>query len=123
MVSKQESRIYYIEKGRLIFVENDLYNPNRIAVSVSSGTTIQVYDESLIGFMSDGKFYSWTLKGFSTKLAKIISINDIRSVTVIRMDTPCCTNLTTMVQDAIKLSRKPLPFQTVSVFVDAEEVD
>lgn len=70
MVSKQESRIYYIEKGRLIFVENDLDNPNRIAVSVSSGTTIQVYDESLIGFMSDGKFYSWTLKGFSTKLAK-----------------------------------------------------
>lgn len=70
MVSKQESRIYFIEKGRLIFVENDLDNPNRIAVSVSSGTTIQVYDESLIGFMSDGKFFSWTLKGYSTKLAK-----------------------------------------------------
>ena len=59
----------------------------------------------------------------SMKLAKIISINDIRSVTVIRMEAPCCTELTDMVQTAIKLSRKPLPFQTVSVFVDAEEVD
>lgn len=70
MVSKQENRTYYIEKGRLTFVENDLNSPNRIAVSVSSGTTIQVYDDSLIGFMSDGKFYSWMLKGYSTKLSK-----------------------------------------------------
>lgn len=70
MVSKQENRTYYIERGRLTFVENDLSSPNRIAVSVSSGTTIQVYDDSLIGFMSDGKFYSWMLKGYSTKLSK-----------------------------------------------------
>lgn len=70
MISKQENRTYFIEKGKLIFLENDLENPNRISVSVSSGTTIQVYDSLLIGFMSDGKFYSWLLKGYSTKLAK-----------------------------------------------------
>lgn len=70
MISKQENRTYYIEKGRVVFVENDLGSPNRIAVSVSTGTTIQVYNEQLIGFMSDGKFYSWTIKGYSTKLSR-----------------------------------------------------
>ena len=59
----------------------------------------------------------------ASKLAKILSINDIRSVAVVRMEAPCCADLTEHVQEAIKLSRKPLPFQTVSVFVDAEEVD
>ena len=34
-----------------------------------------------------------------------------------------CPMPVVMVQEAIKISRKPLPFQTVSVFVDAEEVD
>ena len=59
----------------------------------------------------------------TSKLAKIITINDIRSVTVVRMDTGCCAELVGMVQQAIKLSRKVLPLQTVSVFVDTEEVD
>ncbi|MCQ2433011.1 MAG: iron-sulfur cluster-binding oxidoreductase [Clostridia bacterium] len=59
----------------------------------------------------------------STKLAKIISINDIRSVSVIRMDSKCCANLTSMVQQAIKISKKPLPLQTTTVFIDAEEVE
>jgi hypothetical protein len=58
-----------------------------------------------------------------TKLAKIISINDIRSVTVIQMESECCRTLTAMVQEAIKLSKKPLPLQTSTVFLDAEEVD
>lgn len=59
----------------------------------------------------------------TTKLAKIISINDIRSLAVVRMDAPCCADLVEMVREAAHLSKKPLPFQTVSVFVDAEEVD
>ena len=45
-----------------------------------------------------------------TKLAKIISINDIRSVTVIQMESECCRTLTAMVQEAIKLSQSPAAF-------------
>ena len=50
-------------------------------------------------------------------------ITDIRSVTVIQMESECCRSLTAMVQEAIKLSKKPLPLQTSTVFLDAEEVD
>ena len=57
------------------------------------------------------------------KLAKIISINDIRSITVIRMETECCRDLTFMVQEAIKISRKPMPLKISTVFVEAEDID
>lgn len=59
----------------------------------------------------------------TTKLAKIIEINEIRSVTVVRMDSRCCDDLVGMVQEAIKISRKPLPLQTTTIIIDAEEVD
>ena len=57
------------------------------------------------------------------KLCKIIELNDIRSVAVVKMNSECCADLTEYVQTAIKLSRKPLPLQTINVFVDAEEVE
>ena len=59
----------------------------------------------------------------SMKLCKIIELNDIRSVAVVKMNAECCADLIDSVQMAIKMSRKPLPFQTVNVFVEAEEVD
>ena len=59
----------------------------------------------------------------SMKLSKIISLNDIRSVAVVRMASECCGDLVEDVQTAIKLSRKPLPLQTVNVIVEAEEID
>ena len=59
----------------------------------------------------------------TTKLAKIIEINEIRSVTVVRMDSRCCDDLVGRVQEASKISRKPLPLQTTTIFIDAEEID
>ena len=59
----------------------------------------------------------------SMKLCKIIELNDIRSVAVVKMNAECCADLTEYVQTAIKMSRKPLPLQTINVFVDAEEVE
>lgn len=59
----------------------------------------------------------------TTKLAQIIALNDIRSVTVIQMESECCKGLTQMVQQAVQLSHKPLPLQTATVFLDAEEID
>ena len=55
--------------------------------------------------------------------AEIIELNDIRSVAMVKMNAECCADLTDCVQTAIKMSRKPLPLQTINVFVDAEEVE
>ena len=57
-----------------------------------------------------------------TKLSKILKHNDIKSVTVVKTDKPCCADLTDAVRQAIKSSRLPLPLQVATVFVQGEDV-
>lgn len=69
MIQVKESKEYYINSSALTFGENDLENPNRVAVSMVSGTVILVYIKGTIDYAADGNFQRWTLKGYSTKLA------------------------------------------------------
>ena len=59
----------------------------------------------------------------TTKLEKILTHNEIASVTIVKMDKPCCRDLTDYVFRAAKLCRLPVPIQVTCLFVDAEEVD
>lgn len=59
----------------------------------------------------------------TTKLEKIFSHNEIASVTIVKMDKPCCRDLTDDVFLAAKMSRLPIPIQVTCLFVEAEEVD
>lgn len=45
------------------------------------------------------------------KLSRIFSNNDIRDLTLIRMEVPCCGGLRRMVQEALRLSGKSIPLQ------------
>ncbi|MDD4202163.1 MAG: 4Fe-4S binding protein [Candidatus Omnitrophica bacterium] len=49
-------------------------------------------------------------EGYIEKLINIFSKGDIQSITVARMEVPCCQGLTMMVKDAIKTSGKKIPF-------------
>ena len=57
-----------------------------------------------------------------SKLGQILLHNDIKSITVVKTDKPCCADLTLAVMQAIKTSRLPVPVQVSTVFVDAEDV-
>lgn len=57
-----------------------------------------------------------------TRLGDIFSNNEIASVTVAKMEKPCCADLTTFVFQAAKMSRLPVPVQVTNLFVDAEDV-
>lgn len=59
----------------------------------------------------------------SAKLSDILSHNDIKSITVVKMEAECCTDLESMVRDAAKLSRLPIPVQITNLLIDAEIVD
>lgn len=59
----------------------------------------------------------------TTILEKIFSNNEIASVTVVKMDKPCCSDLIDYVLRAAKLSRHPIPINVTCIFTDAEEVD
>ena len=52
---------------------------------------------------------------YTDKLTRIFSTNSIRSVTLVRMQVPCCGGLTRAVQEALKRSGKNIPMTTVIV--------
>lgn len=50
-----------------------------------------------------------------SKLAAIIKTNELRSITVLRMEVPCCGGLERIVNEAVAMAEKPLFVKTVIV--------
>ena len=55
---------------------------------------------------------------YSEKLTAIIRENNIKSVTVVRMEVPCCGGLEAAAKKALQQSGKFIPWQVVTVTVD-----
>lgn len=55
---------------------------------------------------------------YAEKLGEIFHANDIRSVTLARMQVPCCGGLQMAVQRAIAASGSRIPFKTVTISSD-----
>jgi hypothetical protein len=55
---------------------------------------------------------------YAEKLARIIAMNDIRSLTVARMIVPCCGGLENAVKRALQASGKDIPLRVVTVTID-----
>ncbi len=60
---------------------------------------------------------------YTEKLTQIISENDIKSVTVVRMEVPCCGGLQRAAQNALKASGKFLPWRVVTISTDGKIID
>lgn len=57
---------------------------------------------------------------YSEKLAEIIRQNDIKSVTVVRMEVPCCGGIENAVKNALRSSGKFIPWNVVVVSIDGK---
>ena len=55
---------------------------------------------------------------YSEKLTEIISGNDIQSVTIVRMEVPCCGGLEMAAKKALQNSGKFIPWQVVTISID-----
>lgn len=55
---------------------------------------------------------------YSEKLTEIIRNNDIQSVTVVRMEVPCCGGLEHAAKTALQSSGKFIPWQVVTISTD-----
>lgn len=55
--------------------------------------------------------------GTIEKLAGILTINDVRSITVLNMRSLCCYELEDMAKVALQRSRKRIPFQSISLLM------
>ena len=60
---------------------------------------------------------------YSEKLEEIIRSNNISSVTVVRMEVPCCGGLEIAAQKALQNSGKFIPWQVVTISVDGKILD
>lgn len=52
---------------------------------------------------------------YADKLTQIFAGNDIKSVTVVRMEVPCCGGLESAVKRALGAGGRPIPCQTVTI--------
>lgn len=57
---------------------------------------------------------------YSEKLTEILTANDVKSVTVVRMEVPCCGGLEQVAKNALIRSGKFIPWQVVTVSVDGQ---
>lgn len=55
---------------------------------------------------------------YSKKLTEIIANNDIKGVTIVRMEVPCCGGLEMAAKKALQDSGKFLPWQVVTISID-----
>ena len=60
---------------------------------------------------------------YAIKLTEILRQNDIRSVTVVRMEVPCCGGIEFAVKKALQDSGKFIPWQVVTISTDGKILD
>ena len=60
---------------------------------------------------------------YAEKLTEILRRNDIREVTIVRMDVPCCGGMQRAAETALRQSGKFIPWQVVTLSVDGRVLD
>ena len=57
---------------------------------------------------------------YAEKLTAILQANEIKSVTVLRMEVPCCGGIASAVQRALQASGKTIPWQVVTISTEGQ---
>jgi len=60
---------------------------------------------------------------YAEKLTAILQANEIKSVTVLRMEVPCCGGIASAVQRALQASGKMIPWQVVTISTEGTILD
>ena len=60
---------------------------------------------------------------YADKLTAIIANNNIKSVTVVRMEVPCCGGIENAVKRALMASGKFIPWRIVTISTDGKILD
>lgn len=60
---------------------------------------------------------------YTEKLTEIIVNNQIKSITVLRMEVPCCAGLAYAVKNALISSKKMIPWRIITISIDGEIIE
>lgn len=56
------------------------------------------------------------------KLTEIFKINNIKSITAVHMEVPCCFGLTRLIEEAVRKSGKDIPVEDVTISIRGEVI-
>ena len=94
---------------------------------IAADCTAYAYSNFHAGFMQGKVTLIGCLKldsvDYSKKLAQIFRSNDIRSVTVVRMQVPCCGGLPFAVRNALEECGSPIPLEVITISSDGRIID
>ena len=60
---------------------------------------------------------------YTEKLTEIIKNNNIKSVTVVRMEVPCCGGIKHTAKRALQISEKFIPWRVVTISTDGKVLE
>lgn len=60
---------------------------------------------------------------YSEKLAAILAYNDIKSISVVRMEVPCCSGIVQAVKNALIKNGKMIPWNVTTISTDGQILD
>lgn len=60
---------------------------------------------------------------YAEKLTAILRENDIKSVTIVRMEVPCCSGIEGAAKEALQNCGKLIPWQSVTVSIDGQIIE
>lgn len=60
---------------------------------------------------------------YTEKLTQIITSNNIKSVTIVRMEVPCCGGIENAVKNALRASGKLIPWQVITISTDGKIIE
>jgi hypothetical protein len=58
------------------------------------------------------------VSAYLDKLTQIVQMNDIRSLTVVQMEVPCCSGMSRLAEFAVAASGKSIPVEVVTISLD-----
>ena len=91
-------------------------------ISEETGGSIGVRDEACLLYTSLG-CPKLDEVDYTEKLTAIIAGNAIKSVTVVRMEVPCCGGIENAVKNALRASGKLIPWQVVTISTDGRRLE
>lgn len=60
------------------------------------------------------------IKAYREKLTELFRVSSIRSITVLRMEVPCCSGIVMVAREALAASGKQIPFHEVTITIRGE---
>jgi len=63
-----------------------------------------------------------SIDSYKEKIAQILKINNVKSITYAHMEVPCCFGLVSVIEEAINESGKKVPFQEIIIGIKGERI-